>query len=327
MNSTTQALAKHDDVDPEIRSFIAALNHGYGQFSDFGALPLPERRAAAEVVRERWRAGGPTMAETTETTIAGCRARIHRPVVPIGSEAKPLSAMLYIHGGGWTMFSIDTHDRLMREYAARAGIAVVGIDYSLSPEAKYPIALDQVVASFNALRDDAAAYCIDPDAIAIGGDSAGANLSVAACLRLRDAGEPMPSTMLLNYGAFAPEETASYARFDGPAYMLTIAEMDRFWTDYVPDPEMLGEPLVAPLRADLIGLPSAFLAIAECDILSETNHAMAARLQAAGVRVDARTYKGATHSFLEAVSISSLADHAFDDAAAWLTKELRVEAR
>ena len=323
MNLTTEALAEHDDVDPEIRSFIAALNHGYGQFSDFDALPLPERRAAAEMVRERWRAGGPTMAETTETTIAGCRARIHHPVRARGSDAKPLPAMLYIHGGGWTMFSIDTHDRLMREYAARAGIVVVGIDYSLSPEAKYPIALDEVVASLMALRKDAAAHGIDPDAIAIGGDSAGANLSVATCLRLRAAGEPMPRAMLLNYGAFDPEETESYARFDGPAYMLTIAEMNRFWANYVPAAEMLGDPLVAPLRADLTGLPPAFLAIADCDILAETNHVMAARLQAAGVRVDARTYQGATHSFLEAVSISRLADHAFDDAAAWLRTELR----
>ena len=325
MNSTTEALAEHDDVDPEIRSFIAALNHGYGQFSDFDALPLPERRAAAEMVRERWRAGGPTMAETTETTIAGCRARIHHPVTHTGG-AEPLPALLYIHGGGWTMFSIDTHDRLMREYAARAGIAAVGIDYSLSPEAKYPVALDEVVASFIALREDAVAHGIDPDAIAIGGDSAGANLSVATCLRLRAAGEPMPRAMLLNYGAFDPGETESYARFDGPAYMLTIAEMDRFWTDYVPDAGMLADPLVAVLRADLTGLPPAFLAIAECDILAATNHAMTARLQAAGVRVDARTYRGATHSFLEAVSISSLADRAFDDAAAWLRNELRREA-
>jgi acetyl esterase len=84
---------------------------------------------------------------------------------------------------------------------------------------------------------------------------------------------------------------------------------------------------VAVLKADMTGLPPAFLAIAECDILTDTNHAMATRLQAAGVRVDARTYQGATHSFLEAVSVSSLADAAFDDAANWLGNELRRETR
>ncbi len=320
MTSTIEAMAEQDDVDPEIRGFIAALNHGYGQFSDFDALPLPERRAAAETVRERWRAGGPVMAETTETVIAGCRARLHRPHME--ARTAPPPALLYIHGGGWTMFSIETHDRLMREYAARAGIVVIGIDYSLSPEAKYPVALNEVVNAFRALRRDAATFGIDRAAIAIGGDSAGANLSVAACLALRSANEPLPVAMLLNYGAFDPAATPSYARFDGPAYMLTISEMDRFWDNYTADSAALTDPLVAPLKADLAGLPATFLAIAECDILADANLAMAARLTAAGVAVEAQVYRGATHSFLEAMSIAALADRALDDAAHWLSARL-----
>jgi acetyl esterase len=323
MDATTEALAEHDDVDPEIRGFVVALNHGYGQFSDFDALPLPERRAAAETVRERWRAGGPVMADTRETIIAGCRARLHYPSAPGTAGSAALPAMLYIHGGGWTMFSIDTHDRLMREYAARAGIVVIGIDYSLSPEAKYPAALNEVVEAFRTLRRDAALYGLDGDALAIGGDSAGANLSVAACLRLRDGAEPMPRAMLLNYGAFDPAETPSYARYDGPAYMLTVPEMARFWMNYVADPEALNDPLVAPAKADLGGLPPAFMAVAECDILADANRAMASRLEASGVAVEMRTYSGATHSFLEAVSVSGLADRAFDDAARWLASRLQ----
>ena len=320
MTSTIEAMAEQDDVDPEIRGFIAALNHGYGQFSDFDALPLPERRAAAETVRERWRAGGPVMAETTETVIAGCRARLHRPHME--ARTAPPPALLYIHGGGWTMFSIETHDRLMREYAVRAGIVVIGIDYSLSPEAKYPVALNEVVNAFRALRRDAATFGIDRAAIAIGGDSAGANLSVAACLALRAANEPLPVAMLLNYGAFDPAATPSYARFDGPAYMLTISEMNRFWDNYTADSAALTDPLVAPLKADLAGLPATFLAIAECDILADANLAMAARLTAAGVAVEAQVYRGATHSFLEAMSIAALADRALDDAAHWLSARL-----
>ncbi|WP_156681137.1 alpha/beta hydrolase [Sphingomonas profundi] len=324
MTLTTAALAREDDVDPGIRRFVTALNHGYGQFSDFDALPLPARRAAAETVRAPWRAGGPAMPETRETVIAGCRARLHYPVAR--GAAAPLPAMLYIHGGGWTMFSIDTHDRLMREYAARAGVVVIGLDYSLSPEARYPVALAEVVEAVRALRRDAAGHGIDPAALAIGGDSAGANLSVAACLRLRAEGDPQPLAMLLNYGAFDPAETPSYARYDGPAYMLTVAEMDRFWANYTGDAGLLSDPLVAPLRADLAGLPPAFLAIAACDILADANRAMAARLEAHGVPVEARTYAGATHSFLEAVSISALADRALDEAARWLSSRLHGTA-
>ncbi|MFS0773050.1 alpha/beta hydrolase [Sphingomonas sp. 1P08PE] len=324
MDLTVEALAEHDDVDPEIRRFVVALNHGYGQFSDFDALPLPARRAAAETVRERWRAGGPVMAETRETVIAGCRARLHYPVAP-GADEAALPAMLYIHGGGWTMFSIDTHDRLMREYAARAGVVVIGIDYSLSPEAKYPAALNEVVEALRVLRRDAAAYGIDAEALAVGGDSAGANLSVAACLALRDRGEQLPRAMLLNYGAFDPVEQPSYACYDGPAYMLTIAEMDRFWMNYVPGAEALDDPYVVPARAMLAGLPATFLAVAECDILADANRAMASRLAEAGVPVTMQVYAGATHSFLEAVSVSTLADRAFDDAARWLTQRLHAQ--
>lgn len=318
MPSTIEALAEKDDVDPEIRAFVVALNHGYGQFSDFDALPLPQRRAAAETVRDQWRAGGPTMAETREQTVAGCRVRVHYPARP--GSAQP--ALLYVHGGGWTMFSIDTHDRLMREYAARAGVVVMGLDYSLSPEAKFPVALDEVVEVFRWLRRESDELGIDPDRIAIGGDSVGANMSVAASLRLRDAGEHVPTAMLLSYGAFAPEETSSYARFDGPAYMLNVDEMHRFWANYTDSEEAYANPFVAPLKADLAGLPPAFLAIAECDILADANRAMAARLEGAGVPVEAHVYQGATHSFLEAVSISSLADRAFGDAADWLAARL-----
>ena len=320
MNLTTEALAGHDDVDPDIRRFVVALNHGYGQFSDFAALPLPDRRAAAEVVREPWRAGGPAMAATREAEIAGCRVRFHYPF----ERTAPQPALLYIHGGGWAMFSIDTHDRLMREYAARAGVVVVGVDYSLSPEARHPVALDEVVATFRALYADAAAYGLAPDLIGIGGDSAGANLAIAASLRLRSLDASSPAAMLLNYGAFDPTPTPSYARYDGPAYMLTVEEMDGFWRDYVSRPAMLDDPLVAPLRAELSGLPPAFLAIAECDILADANRAMAERLRAAGVAVEARVYPGATHSFLEAVSVSALAEAAFDDAARWLATTLRL---
>src|SRR5580765_770416 len=114
-----------DGLDPDIRQFVQAMHRSYGRFPNFDAMPPTERRQVAEQVRAPWRQGGPRMWRSQDVSIAGVRGRIHTP-----AASPALGAMLYLHGGGWTLFSIDTHDRLMREYAARAGVIVVGIDYS-----------------------------------------------------------------------------------------------------------------------------------------------------------------------------------------------------
>ena len=306
--------AIEDDIaDADIRRFVDAINAAYAEHAAPAGASMAVRREIAERVRRSWREGGPIMAETHEMDMDGVRLRLHRPVAD-----QKLPVMLYIHGGGWTLFSIDTHDRLMREYAARAGVAVLGIDYSLSPESKFPVALEQCAAALDWIAVQADALNLDADRVLIGGDSAGANLSVATCLLQRERGRPLPAAMLLNYGAFAPERTPSYARFGAGDYSLESDEMDAFWAAYVDGPDQLADPLVAPLRADLAGLPPAFLAIAECDILADCNDAFARKLEEAGVPTRAVTYKGATHSFLEAVSIAPLAGRAIDEQAAWI---------
>ncbi|WP_257543271.1 alpha/beta hydrolase [Sphingopyxis sp. DBS4] len=307
------SVAQGDRIDVDVRRFVDGIAAAYAEQGASAGGGLTERRAIAERVRRPWREGGPIMAESADMDMDGIRLRLHRPVA-----GEKLPVMLYIHGGGWVLFSVDTHDRLMREYAARAGIAVIGIDYSRAPERKFPVALEECAAALDWIAARAEALNLDAARILIGGDSAGANLSVATCLLRRQRGQSLPAGMLLNYGAFAPEHTPSYARFGDGSYSLEADEMDAFWTDYVDGPERFADPLVAPLRADLTGLPPAFMAIAECDILADCNHAFASRLGEAGVPVRAVTYAGATHSFLEAVSIAPLAARAFDEQAAWI---------
>jgi acetyl esterase len=312
--------AVQDDMaDPDVRRFVDAINAAYAEHGAPAGASMAVRRQVAEKVRTPWRESGPIMAESREMDMGGVRLRLHRPV-----EGTKLPVMLYIHGGGWTLFSIDTHDRLMREYAARAGIAVLGIDYSLSPESKFPVALEECAAALDWIASQADALNLDADRVLIGGDSAGANLSVATCLLRRQRGRPLPAAMLLNYGAFAPERTPSYARFGAGDYSLEADEMDAFWASYIDGPDQLADPLVAPLRADLTGLPPAFLAIAECDILADCNHAFARKLEDAGVPTRAVTYQGATHSFLEAVSIAPIAARALDNQAAWIHEIIRA---
>jgi len=236
------------------------------------------------------------------------------------TDAQP--ALVYLHGGGWTMFSLDTHDRIMREFAARAGATVVGIDYALSPEVKFPHALEQVVDAVRALRERASEFGLDATRLAIGGDSAGANLSVATSLVLRDIdASSWLRGMLLIYGCYTPEISAAAANgFGAEGNLLTAAEMATFWVNYLERPGEASSPLVAPMRAQLAGLPPAFLIGAQCDVLAEQSVAFAAKLRAAGVPAEFVEYAGATHSFLEAVSISELADRAIADGAAWLSR-------
>jgi acetyl esterase len=310
-----EAISQGGEIDPQIREFARRLNEAYASHGP--AADVVDRRRIAELVREAWRTGGPEMAETRELSVAGMRLRLHRPTL------KPdCPVMLYVHGGGWVLFSMDTHDRLMREYAARAGIAVIGIDYSLSPEAKFPVALDEVSAALDWIEAEGGDLGLDPTRILVGGDSVGANLAAAACLRRRDRGLPKLSGMLLSYGAFDPGPTASYERYSGPDYTLEALEMDAFWSAYIVDPEQLADPLVAPLRGELHELPPAFLAVAECDILADSSYAFADKLSKAGVPAEVVTYHGATHSFLEAVSIAPLASRALDDQARWIESRI-----
>lgn len=308
-----------DSIDPQIRRFAETIARSYEEYADVGSVSPDDARKIAECVRRPWRSGGPVMAATKDLSLStACGAvnvRIYYP-----SDAPNLPVLVYLHGGGWTIFSLDTHDRIMREYAARAGIAVVGVDYALSPEAKFPRAQQQTVAVLKALAAEGAAFGLDPSRIAAGGDSAGANLALTAAIALRDEGRGgILSGLLLNYGVYEKAISAHAEQcFGGPDFMLNAAEMRSFWSNYLACEGDSANPLVQPMLADLTALPPALLVVAECDILAEQNHKMGRRLHAMGVPVTVKSYAGTTHSFLEAVSIAEISGRAFDDSAAWL---------
>lgn len=313
-------LAGMSDVDPAIREFQRLVNRDYARFSAQAGEGVAARRLVAEKVREPWRSGGPAMARIAELRVSDIRLRIYMP-----QAAQPGRVLVYLHGGGWVMFSLDTHDRLMREYAARSQTVVVGVDYGLSPEAPYPRALKDVAAVLGWLREgglsEAGLQTGDAfPAIILGGDSAGANLAIASAMWARDEGRRGADGLLLNYGAFDTAERSSHRRYDGGDYMLTRDEMAAFWRDYLGGAAPEHCAYARPLRAEAKDLPPTYMCIAECDILVDENCEMTAHLRKAGVEVVANIYAGATHSFLEAVSISTLAGQAFEDAAAWLKR-------
>lgn len=312
--------APGDDLTPDMRRFQRWLADAYARHPSLDGVGLPAARLIAERVRAPLAQGGPAMVHRRELQIdtahGPLRLRLHTP-----TAAARHPALVYLHGGGWVFFSIDTHDRLMRELAARAGRVVIGVDYARAPEARYPAALQQSVAAWRWARAHADALCLEPDRIALGGDSAGANLALATALVLRETGE-RPDALLLNYGVFGDDDTTeSYTRFDGPSYNLGRDEMRGFWDHYVGRPPPVDDPLAVPLKARLAGLPRCCLVVPECDVLRDDSLQLAGRLRAEGVPVELQRHPGAVHSFLEAVAFSETAERGLARSSAWLRGE------
>lgn len=307
-------------IDDEIAEFVRLMREDGARYPDYAISPSPRQREIAESLRKRWTAGGPTMVRREDLAIDGPRGRVNLRLLSPSKPDISLPAMIYVHGGGFTSFSMDTHDRVMREYAAGFGGIVVGIDYSLSPEAKFPVALDEVTAAVDWIVDQSGRLAVDTSRLCIGGDSAGANLALSTCLTMRDRGDGhLIKAMLLNYGFFGADlKSASNLRHGGDDALLSNAELQAYIDNYLGDTPHGEHPLAWPILADLHDLPPSFHAIAECDPLVDGDLAMVAKLEAASNEVKSVVYRGATHSFLEAVSISSLARQAFADQCAWL---------
>lgn len=306
-------------IDPALRAFMDALSAVYAQAPAEAGRHVLRMRALAEQGRRPWVAGGPLMAETHETWVACGRSAVRVRVYDPGGTG-PAPTLVYLHGGGFVLFSLETHDRLMREYAARTGCIVVGVDYSRAPEVRFPHAIHETVAVLRWLASGQGGPRIDPGRVVVGGDSAGANLAVASGLVLRDAGEAgSVCGLLLNYGFFDTDTTRdSHQQFGAGGYFLDSAEIDGFLGHYLNDPAERTHPLMRVLHADLTGLPPALLVITEYDVLHDENVAMAARLAEAGVPVQATVYPRTIHSFLEAVNTCAVSRQALDDSARWL---------
>lgn len=302
-------------------AYQALSDAAFGKFPDTTTLPLPIAREIQEEVGRGFAKGGPEMAETVERLpqVHGryMLCRCHYP-----STARPLPVLVYLHGGGWMWNSIYTHDRLIRSYAASAGVAVVAPDYSLSPDSRFPTAVEECVELVHWLVRRGSEWGLDPSRMVIGGDSAGANLSVAAALRLRDGKGPMPRGLLLNYGVYDSDLTRpSYSAY-ATGHMLTTAKMKLFWDAYAPTREAKSDPIAAPLRADLRGLPPSLMHVAEMDVLHDENILMAEKMKAAGVETELSVYPGMLHGFLRALGHVGAAEQAVAAAGAWLKARL-----
>ena len=219
--------------------------------------------------------------------------RIYKPIA-----GASLPVLVYFHGGGWVIGSIETHDGTCRELAAQAGCAVISVEYRLAPENPYPAAAEDSYAAVQWVAANAEALGLDASRIAVGGDSAGGNLAAATALMARDRGGPGLVMQLLIYPVTdADFERKSYLQ-NGTGMFLEADAMKWFWDNYVPDPATRKEGYAAPMHADdLSKLPPTLVITAEFDPLRDEGEAYARRLEAAGVETGLARYDGMIHGF------------------------------
>jgi acetyl esterase/lipase len=234
---------------------------------------------------------------TVRADVGDVRVRIVRPADAAGT----LPVVLYMHGGGWVLGNADTHDRLVRELAVGTGAAVVFVEYDRSPEAHYPVAIEQGYAAAQWIVREGAANDLDAERLAVAGDSVGGNMTAALALMASERGDVRFVHQSMYYPVTdAAMDTGSYEQF-AEGYFLTAKAMQWFWDAYAPDVERRSEPFASPLRASdeqLAGLPPAFLIVDEADVLRDEGEAYAARLRAAGVAITTVRYDGITHDFM-----------------------------
>jgi acetyl esterase len=247
-----------------------------------------------------------------------------RIYTPDGDASRPL--IVYFHGGGFVFCSLDTHDNTCRRLANANGAVVVSVDYRLAPEHCFPAPLDDCYAATVWAHEHAAELDADPDRLVVAGDSAGGNLAAATALLARDRGGPPIRFQLLVYPVIdAACDAASYVE-NAEGYFLEAQAMRWFWQQYLGPDGDGSDPLAAPLRADLAGLPPALVVTAEFDPLRDEGEAYAAALRAAGVDASATRYDGMIHGFWSMPMFFPEADQATREIATALNATLSIPA-
>jgi len=282
---------------------------------------LPPARAREETVRRALAVRGrmPELARVERLEVpgpAGPRdARLYAP----DPEPGGTGLLVYLHGGGWVIGDLDTCESVCRFLVAESGAAVLAVDYRLAPEHPFPAAVEDAVAALTFAHDRAEMLGADPARLAVGGDSAGANLATVAARLARDGEAPEPAFQLLIYPVCdLSEKRPSYHLFR-EGFLLTEAEMDWFRDHYLPEPDAALDPRASPLLAkDLARLPPAYVATAGFDPLRDEGEEYARALRAAAVPVALRRHEGLLHSYANLTSVGRAAREAMLEAAAAL---------
>ncbi len=309
-----ELITRSERLHPEVRALLEMMDAQ-------GAPPLetqdPVEARGARPEPMKMLGGQPDQLDRVEDlSVPGPAGDI--PLRLYASERGGLRpALIYFHGGGFVFGNLDTHDAVCRALAKQSGAVVIAVDYRLSPEHKFPAAVDDSYAATVWVAANAERLGIDARRIAVGGDSAGGNLATVVAMRCRDAGGPALAAQVLIYPVTDSSslETGSHREF-GEGYFLTGAAMEWFTGHYLASADQKRHPEVSPLLApNLSGLPPALVITAEFDPLRDEGEAYAKRLQQAGVPVTISRYPGMIHGFVSMRGVLAGGRQAIQEAA------------
>ena len=303
-------------LDPELKGMLSMLAAaGFTGFS--GMTPEAARDWLQEFSAQA--PPGPELPSVEDTTIAGSDGPIPvRIYTPAGHG--PFPVIVWFHGGGWVLGSLDSADPFVRRLVEATGFVAVSVGYRLAPENRYPAASDDCFAATQWVARKAAELDADPARLVVAGDSAGGNLAAAVAIRARDAGGPAIAFQYLICPVTDHDFTRPSYVDNADGYMMTRRDMEWFWGHYASEASTRDAPDASPLRASsLERLPPALIVTAELDPLRDEGEAYARRLAEAGVSTSHRRYDGVIHAFCTlpiTCSVDALADHAEEIAAA-----------
>ena len=264
---------------------------------DILTTPVHEARLRVRAYQAVCNADPPPLPSVFErwTDDGMVRVRLYHP-----ASAPALPCYVHLHGGGFALGDLDTSDRFLRLVAAESGVVVCGVDYALSPEARFPVQLEQVLRVIGWLAASGQEFGVDTGRLVLGGDSAGANLALSAMLALRDGHVDLVRRGILIYPMLSPaSDSESHALFGDGRFGLSTARLDWFWRSYVDTAQMLADPRVAPLAADLTGLPPQLILAAALDPLRDDAQRLADQLGEAGIAHRLSLYQQLPHGFVQ----------------------------
>ena len=303
----------------------AALSSAAG-LPAYDTLPIGQARAQAKLGYPARKEPVP-VGEVRNLSIAGpggaLALRIYRPVAQ-----GPNPIVVFFHGSGFVILDLDTHDDICRRLCAGASCVVVSVDYRLAPEHKFPAAPDDCLAATRWVAEHAGEFGGDASRMAVAGDSAGGCLAAVTAQRIRDEGGPPLQGQLLWYPVtdYPTSTPNSYLAY-GSGFGLTQAGIRWYWDQYLEDPAAASHPHASPLRAlSTAGLPSAYVLVAEFDVLRDEGEAFAGRLIEGGVTTVTRHWASMNHGFLKYTGVIADADAAMADACDWLKSVLQRNA-